>query len=185
MTRDGATLTIRQAASVPSGLPAFEAEARELGQHLAELHATLKQLAELATEKLAAMRRADTEALNGCAAREEELLRDVFRRQQARNALLARLAQSLHCPEARLPEIADRLPEPLASSLRARSLALQETVGDLQRRNTLAATVARNLQAHIRGIFAEVASANQETLVYGPRGQHEISRPRCWVDAVG
>ena len=159
--------------------------ARELGQHLAALHATLKQLTELANTKLAAMRQADTNALNACAAREEELLREVFRMEQARNAVLARLAQSLHCPNVRLTEIAARLPEPLASSLRARSLALKEIAGELQRRNKLAAIVAQNLQGHIRGVFADVASATQESLVYGPQGQHEMSSPRRWVDAVG
>jgi hypothetical protein len=159
--------------------------ARELSQHLADLHAALKQLAELATEKLAAMRRADTDALNGCAEREEGLLRTVLRDEQGRNAILARLAQSLHCPQVRLTEIVDRLPEPVASALRARSVALKEIAGELQRRNRLAASVAQNLQAHIRGIFADVASANRESLVYGPRGQHEMSSPRRWVDAVG
>lgn len=179
MSHESASLTtLHRAADVTT-------TARELGQHLADLHALLKQLAELAGAKLAAMRQADTNALNACAAHEEELLREVFRTEQARNAVLARLAQSLHCPEVRLTEIADRLPEPLASSLRARSLALKETASELQRRNKLAASVAQNLQAHIRGIFADVASATQESLVYGPQGQHEMSSPRRWVDAVG
>jgi len=165
--------------------PALTDTGRELGQHLANLHTSLKQLAELARTKLAAMRQADTTALTACAAREEELLRDVCRGEQARNAVLARLAQSLHCPRVRLTEITDRLPQPLASQIRARSVALKEIASESQQRNKLAAAVAQNLQAHIRGIFADVANANQESLVYGPHGQHEMSSPRRWVDAVG
>lgn len=179
MSPETASLTV---SSQASGL---NEQARALGQYLADLLATLKELTALATEKLAAMRQADTEALNRCAAREEELLRELFRRQQARNAELARLAQTLHCPQPCLSEIITRLPEPLASSLWARSVALKEIAVELQRRNRLAASVAQNLQAHIRGIFADVASATQESLVYGPRGQHELSSPRRWVDAVG
>lgn len=159
-----------------------------LVQHLTTLHAALRQLAELAGEKLAALRGADAEALQLCAARELVLLKEVLGAQQERNALLARLAQSLRCPQpqaTRLTEIADRLPEPLASSLRARSAALREVATELQRKNQLAATVARNLQAHIRGIFAEVAGAAQESLVYGCKGAHQTSSTRCWVDAVG
>jgi hypothetical protein len=85
----------------------------------------------------------------------------------------------------RLKDIAARLPEPLASSLRARSTVLQTSAAELQRKNRLAGRVAQNLQSHIRGIFADVAAAAQESLVYGPQGQHETGRPRCWVDAVG
>lgn len=162
--------------------------ARDLAQHLAELHVALKRLGALAADKLAAMRRADTAALQTCAVSEEETLKEVFRRQEGRNAALARVAQSLPLSGTsppRLKEIIDRLPEPLASSLRARSVALQEAATDLRRKNELAGAVARNLQAHLRGIFADVAAAAQESVVYGPQGQHETGRPRCWVDAVG
>jgi hypothetical protein len=170
-----------------------------LGQHLAELHAALKQLADLADRKLAAMRIADTEALQDCAVREGDLLREMFRGEQRRNAVLASLAQGLHLAEpqrARLMEIADRLPEPLASSIRARGVALRDLAARLQRKNRLAAGVARNLQSHIRGIFAAMAGAAQESQVYGPQGRQggtglwpASPRPDAcatlFVDAVG
>jgi hypothetical protein len=38
---------------------------RDLGQQLAELHGRLKQLAEIAGEKLAALRRADADRKSG------------------------------------------------------------------------------------------------------------------------
>jgi flagellar biosynthesis/type III secretory pathway chaperone len=161
---------------------------RDLTARLAELHAALTQLTELATDKLAALSRADAPGLQSCAAREEEILREVFRSEPRRKAALARVAHSLpgSAPAPlRLKDIAGRLPEPLASSLRARSTALQARAAELQRKNRLAGRVAQNLQAHIRGIFADVAAAAQESLVYGPQGQHETGRPRCWVDAVG
>ena len=161
---------------------------RELGAHLAGLHALMKKLAALADEKLAAMRRADTEALDGCTAREAELVQSAFADDAKRKAILARVAQSLHLPQperARLSEIVARVPEPLASALAARNRALREIAAELQRKNRLAAKVAQNLQLHLRGLFAELAGAAQETRVYGPRGQHEGSRPRCWVEAVG
>ena len=162
--------------------------ARELGQQLASLHAALKSLAELATTKLAAMRRADTAELERCAAREEALLREVVCSEQGRRALLARVAQELQYPEparASLTDLTERLPEPLASSFRARNAALRETALELQRKNRLAAGVAHNLQSHLRGVFAEVAGIAQQPVGYGPQGQQAVGRPRCWVDAVG
>ena len=160
----------------------------DLGQHLRGLHAALTDLSNLTDEKLAGMKSADTAALHRCAAREADLLRQVFNDEHNRNAVLARLAQALQCgarTPPRLSEIADRLPEPLASSLRARNAALKVVAGELKRKNGLAAKVARNLQNHIRGVFAEVASASQESLGYGPKGQHETSDSLSWVDAIG
>ena len=180
-----------RATGEPPGLAAPAALAQplaELERHLADLHAILKDLAALAGEKLAALRAADTAGLEECAAREGELLRRVHSGEPTRRALLARVAQHLRCrPPGRigLIEIADRLPEPRASSLRARSVALREIAAELQRKNQLVATVARNLQAHIRGVFAEVAKAAQESVVYGPAGRHEAGNTRSWVDAVG
>ena len=172
--------TVRAAApATPSG---------ELVQHLTELHGGLKQLAALASEKLAALRAADAPALELCAAREGELVREVLSKEQQRNALLARLAQSLRfslAEGAGLTEIAARLPEPLASSVRARGMALRETAAELQRKNRLVASVAHNLQAHIRGVLGDVAKAARESLVYGSAGRHEAGSPRYWVDAVG
>jgi hypothetical protein len=161
---------------------------REVVRHLSDLHAALTQLTDLAGEKLAAMRAADADALTRCAAREAELLQAVLKADEQRPALLARLAQSLRRPQlqaAKLTEIADHLPEPAASALRARGLALREIAGQLQRKNRLAAVVAHNLQGHLRGIFAEVAKAAQQSVVYGPAGRHYGTGPRCWVDAVG
>ncbi len=160
----------------------------ELGQHLSSLQATLTSLSDLTDEKLAGLKAADTAVLHRCAAREADLLRQVFKDEQNRNAVLARLAQALQCTAPsppRLAEIADRIPEPLASSLRARNAALKAVASELRRKNGLAAKVARNLQNHIRGIFADVASASQESLGYGPKGQHETSDSRSWVDAIG
>jgi chromosome segregation ATPase len=161
---------------------------QELMARLAELHAALQRLSQLATDKLAAMSRADAVALQDCAAREEEVLREVFRSEPRRKAALARVAQGLPDPapaQIRLKDIAAQLSEPLASSLRARSTALQASAKELQRKNRLAGRVAHNLQSHIRGVFADVATAAQESAVYGPHGQHATGRPRQWVDAVG
>jgi hypothetical protein len=161
---------------------------RDLVGHLLRLGTALSELTALAGEKLTAIRRADSAALEQCAAREGALLQRVFREEGQRKAVLARLAQGLQCPDAervRLTEIAARLPEPLASSLRARGAVLRDQAAELQQKNRLAAAVARNLQSHLRSLFAEVAGRSNEAPVYGPQGQQDSSVTRGWVDAVG
>jgi hypothetical protein len=62
---------------------------------------------------------------------------------------------------------------------------LRGVAEELQKKNRLAAEVARKLQSHIRDVFAAIAQATQETVVYGRNGQYEQATARQWVDAVG
>ncbi len=160
----------------------------ELLETVSLLHELLKRLLELARAKLAAMRAADAETLHQCAAEECDVLEALFKREKQRDAVLARLAQSLHWSgdeRARLSEIAERLPEPFSSRLRAKTAGLRKTADELQRKNRLAADVARHLHKHIRAVFEDVARVNQESVVYGPNGKHEQRTRKTWVDAVG
>ena len=153
-----------------------------------ELHAVLKQLLGVATDKLQAMRSADTSALYQCAAQEGRLLHAMFEREKQRNAVIARLAQELHWETEgppRMSEVAARLPAPYGPRLQATTEGLRETTTALREKNKLAARVARNLHKHIRAVLDEVASANQEALGYGPSGKHEQVNTKSWVDAVG
>ena len=179
-----------------AGLPTREGEApaelqlqvRELLELLSALHELLKRLLELARAKVDAMRGADAVGLQRCAAEECGLLERLFEHEDQRNAAFARLAQSLHWNDVarvRLSDIAERLPEPFSSRLRARTAGLRRTADELRQKNRLAAEVARHLHDHIRAVFEEVARVNQESVVYGPSGKHEQRTNETWVDAVG
>jgi len=178
------------AVAEPAGAqaPTLDEQVGDLLAVLSTLHQLLKRLLQLARAKLDAMRRADALALQRCAAEECGLLERVFAHEVRRNAALARLAQTLHwddAPRARLSEIAQRLPEPFSSRLRARTAGLRRTANDLRQKNRLAADVARHLHDHIRAVFDDVARVNQESVVYGPSGKHEHRTNETWVDAVG
>lgn len=152
------------------------------------LHDLMRQLLELAKEKLVALRTADAEDLHACATRECRVLERLFAREKERDAVLARLAQSLPASGAsapRLSVIAEQIPEPFSSRLRAKIAGLRQTAEELRQKNRLAAEVARSLHKHLRAIFSEIAGVNQETLVYGPGGREEPRATRTWVDAVG
>jgi hypothetical protein len=168
-----------------------QAQIDELLDALSALHELLKQLLELARAKLAAMRAADAPELQRCAARECGVLERLFERERRRDAVLARLAQSLHWDSTgppRLSEVAAKLPDPFSSRLRAKTAGLRQTANELRRENRLAAEVAQHLHKHVRAVFEDIediARVNQESVVYGPNGRHEHRTSKTWVDAVG
>ena len=167
---------------------AGQAQIDELLDALSALHELLNQLLELARAKLAAMRAADAPGLQRCAARECGVLERLFERERHRDAVLARLAQSLQWDATgppRLSEVATKLPEPFSSRLRAKTAGLRQTANELRRENRLAAEVAQHLHKHIRAVFEDIARVNQESVVYGPNGRHENRTSKTWVDAVG
>jgi hypothetical protein len=161
---------------------------RELSENLGALQQRLQQLLTIAENKLQAMRHADDAALHGCAAQEQQQLEAVLALERQRKAILARLAQQLQTGSllgVPLSEITEKIPEPAASALRARNAALQAVAAKLRHKNEVAARVAHQLQSHIRAVFAELAKANQESVVYGPQGQHSATNTRRCLDAVG
>ena len=193
--RDTTSPESRQAAGAPNttlrggnlGFPERSA-IESLLEIVGALHELMRQLSELASEKLAAMRAADAEALHACAARECAVLERLFAREKERDAVLARLAQSLPWQEPgvpRLSAIAEKIPEPESSRLQAKIAGLRQTAEELQRKNRLAADVAQRLHKHIRAIFEEIAGVNQDADVYGPGGRQEPRATKTWVDAVG
>lgn len=171
--------------------PAHSAQfvlARELQDHLTQFQSLLAQLLDLSRQKLAAIREADVDGLNQCTSDEAQALERVFRCEQDRHAIIARIAQNVRLKDpARnsLSEIVDQLPEPISSTIRARMRGLQEIAEQLQRENRLVALVARDLQGHIRGVFSDLANARRVAIGYGREGQVESVTTRTWVDAVG
>jgi hypothetical protein len=161
---------------------------RRLIDSLAALHERLVSLAQIASAKLVALRAADVATLESLSATEVAELESLRSCDADREAILAGLAQhlpGLPGPLPKLAALADRLPEPLASQLRAKNEGLRAAARKLEEKNRLVADVARGLHAHVRGVFADLAGANQETVVYGRTGRHDPRVTRSWVDAVG
>lgn len=148
----------------------------------------LRGLLGMSERKLESLRRADTIALHTISQEETEAVDAIASLDARRNAVLARLAQLVPdtVPQRpRLSEIAAVVPEPFSSQILAKTLGLRDLAEKLQRKNRLAAAVARGLQDHIRAVFAEAASANCEAVAYGRNGKADERVNRNWVDAVG
>lgn len=166
----------------------LEESGKQLAEQLATLGGLMRELLAIGREKLAFMRTADAEALNQCAAREARVLEEVLRCEQQRGAVLARLARNLRLSESRpasVSEIAEKTPEPISSSIRARMRPLAEISSELKRINRVASLVARDLQGHIRGVFAALAEVGRQPVGYGPQGRQAHLNKDAWLDAVG
>lgn len=155
---------------------------------LSGIRDALKRLRSIADEKLGAMRAADTQKLAELPAQEAAVLRELSEHEAARGAALARLAQSLPTEidsAVKLSDLATSMPEPFSSQILAKTAGLRAAARELEGSNRLVAAVAQALHRHLRGVLAEVASANQQTVVYGSTGRHEQRTTRSWVEAVG
>jgi hypothetical protein len=170
----------------PSGVAADLA--RELLENLSAHQSQLRGLLDTAGAKMQAIRSADATGLNTCTAREARLLEEILRTEQQRRVILARLAQSM--PEGgvknlTLGEIAGLFPEPMCSSIRARMRAMGQVATELRERNRVAEIVARDLQRHVREIFAAMCGAGRRAAGYGPSGNHGRPTTEALWDAVG
>jgi|YNPNPStandDraft_1061719.scaffolds.fasta_scaffold66479_2 flagellar biosynthesis/type III secretory pathway chaperone len=182
------TVTADEPMRLSAASVAVEAAFAEVCDSLGALSELLKGLVATAEQKLAAMRAADADGLQVCAAREGELLEQVGVVNRRRQAAIAQLAQALQVPadcEVNVWALARWLREPMGSILRARIRGLFELAERLRHLNAVAARVAQDLQSHIRAVFAEVAKANRESVLYGPEGQQEQGQVRSSVEAVG
>ncbi|MFO0839420.1 MAG: flagellar export chaperone FlgN [Phycisphaerae bacterium] len=148
----------------------------------------LTRLTELAGHKLDRLRSADADGLQRGAAAESALLDELLECGRTRHAVLTRLAQHLHWPQivtARLSQIADRVPQPFASRIHAKNAALRAIATQLEKKNRLAAAVARGLHKHVRAIFDELTKSARAPVGYGRTGREEQAQTQLWVDAVG
>lgn len=172
----------------PAAGVSLEAASRHLLDHLALTQAHLRDLVETAREKLAAMRRADASGLQQIASREAAQLEAFLLHERGRAIVVAQLAQTLRQPElmrGTLHTICELIPEPMRSGVVARKHALADLAEQLRRDNAFASRVARDLQGHIRAVYAAMTEACRQTFGYGPAGhERHVSREAC-VDAVG
>jgi hypothetical protein len=131
--------------SAHEGDTTLASEMRRLIDSLAALHERLVSLAQIASAKLVALRAADVATLESLSATEVAELESLRSCDADREAILAGLAQhlpGLPGPLPKLAALADRLPEPLASQLRAKNEGLRAAARKLEEKNRLVADVA-------------------------------------------
>lgn len=141
-------------------------------------------------QKLNAMRRADTDALNSCVARERFLAERVQKQEGLRRQLVQILWKELGLPSEQssglgLRDLAERLPEPRRGQLLVLGEELRELIGKIDNANKVVALVTGEMLKHFRHVHSAMARSGPSTGRYAANGQIAVERPTQVFDAVG
>ncbi len=168
----------------------LEARSGDLVNLMGDLKTLHSDMLSVLQQKLAGMRRADTEAINSCTARERFLAERVQEREGLRRQLVQILGKELGLsPEQSaglgVRDLAERLPEPRRGQLLVLGEALRELIGKIDNANKVVALVTGEMLKHFRHVYAAMARSGPSTGRYASNGQIAVERPTQVFDAVG
>ena len=165
-----------------------EAVAGQLAECLAEMRGLYAELLAVLQRKLEAMRRADTELLNSCAARERFLLQRIAEAESSRKTLTADLqlrAGAKSKGPVSITELAERIGEPGRSKLLVLADGLRRLVEQTNQLNQVAALAGKELLAHFRYVYDVMRAAERDTGTYDVQGVRAAGSAQRILDAVG
>ncbi|HNQ24459.1 MAG TPA: flagellar export chaperone FlgN [Phycisphaerae bacterium] len=144
------------------------ADLRQLLETLRGLH---QQLLETIERKLAAMRRADFEALRVATMQEQQLVHSIQEREGLRRQLADLLGQQLGLPARggrtlTVAQLAECLAGPARQGLLETADALRAVMNQVVQVNRSAEAVTRRMLEHFEAIFASLAG------LHGPAGAY-------------
>ncbi len=168
----------------------IQSRSKDLVVLLGDLKRLHEEMLGVIRQKLAAMRQADTDALNSCLARERFLADRISQQEGLRQQLVQIIGKALGLElEARrtltLSVLAEGLPEPERTQLLGLAAALRECLGQIESANKVAALVTGEMLKHFRQVYSAMARAGQTTGTYSSGGQLTTDRPTQVFDAVG
>ena len=165
-----------------------EALIGQLAECLGELRGLYEQLVGVLRRKLEAMRRADTEGLNSCGARERFLVQRMAESDATRRNLVGELQvrAGVRAGQAMtLSDLAERLGEPARSRVLVLAAGLRQVVEEANQLNQVAALSAKEMLVHFGRVYEVMQSGGMGGGVYGPQGGRAQTAERRSLDAVG
>lgn len=165
-----------------------EAVVRQLAECLAEMRGLYEELLAVLQRKLEAMRRADTELLNSCAARERFLLQRISEAESSRKVLVTDLQVRAGVAAKRpisITQLAERIGEPGRSKLLVLADGLRRLVEQTNQVNQVAALAGKELLAHFKHVYDVMRTAERDTGTYDVRGARAAGSAQRILDAVG
>ena len=165
-----------------------DAVAGQLAECLAEMRGLYEELLAILRRKLEAMRRAHTESLHSCAARERFLLQRIAEAESSRKTLAADLqlrAGSKSKGPVSITQFAERVGEPGRSKLLVLADGLRRLVEQTNQANQVAALAGKELLAHFRHVYDVMRAAERDTGTYDVRGARTAGSAQRILDAVG
>lgn len=166
------------------------ARIRDLITLLTRLSDLYDELFALVDEKIAAMRRADLDAMRACGDKEQLLARTLHERQGLRIQLMEALGKELGLPPAvaraiTVSQLATHIPAPQRKVLTDAADRLRATIAKVAQANRVAGVISRELVNHLRWVFAAVRPQDDRPVDYGDAGVL-VSRPATYLfEAVG
>jgi hypothetical protein len=162
--------------------------AGQLADSLSQLRQLYEELMLVLRRKLESMKRADSEGLNSCSARERFLAQRIAEAESHRKQVLSRLQNELGFQAGRgvtVAELAGRLQEPARSKLLIMAQGLHQLISEADRMNQVAALVAKELLTHFRRVYEAMRVTQGAGALYGPGGARELEGTERLIDAVG
>jgi len=168
----------------------IESRTGELLIVMGELKQLHEELLTVLQQKLAAMRRADTEGLNSCTARQRFLVDRIRQKEGLRRQVVQLIGKAMGMPAERaadwpLRELAERLPEPRRGQLLAQAAVVREILLAIDKTNTVAALVTGEMLKHFQQVCAAMARTGQSTGTYSSAGRLNSEPPVGVFEAVG
>lgn len=169
---------------------ALQSRCGELVVLLGDLKELHEQLLGVIQQKLAAMRRADTDGINSCVAREKFLSERIRQREGLRQQLVQLIARALDVPsesaqEMSVAQVAEHLPEPRRGQLLTLSTATREILETLNEANRVAALVTSEMLKHFREVYSAIARTGGSVGTYSAGGERMQGRSVQVFEAVG
>jgi len=170
--------------------PSADILARDLTRLLHDLAAMHGELAAMMSEKLDAIRVADTERISAITAQEITLAARVREREGLRRQMTRKIIEELGLvepPDAkiRLSELAERLAEPRRSQLLSAVEGLKVVLKNMEQLRIVTTLVSREMLKHLGEILVSMTSGGLGNDVYGRTGQKQRSNVAHVFEAVG
>lgn len=170
--------------------PSVDILARDLARLLHDLAAMYGELATMMSEKLEAIRAAETERISAITAQEATLASRVRERDGLRRQITQRMVEGLGLVEPpgariRLSELADRLSEPRRSQLLSAAEGLKVVLQDLEKLRVVTTLVSQEMLKHLGAVLVSMTSGGPGNDVYGRTGQKQRSNVAHVFEAVG
>ncbi len=170
-----------------------EKRADELIVVLGELKSLHEELLLVIRRKLEAMRRADGEQMQSCAARERFLAERIRQREGLRRQLAEAVTESLEMGASdrkaakmvKVGELAERMDEPRRSRMIVLASAIRQAIEQVDQANRVAALVGQEMAKHFQKVREAVISASGDGGVYCRTGRCVRMGGSHVLDAVG
>lgn len=164
-------------------------ELRELVRAFEALRGLHEQLIKVLEAKIAAMKSADSAALQTAGRGEQELTRNLSERDARRSALMQSLARQCGMTaraarNATVSQIAAHLPAAEGELLQNAASRLQPVMARAAQANRIAGTIAKQVTSHMKFVFSALRPAQSSPVGYTLRGESYVAGSAI-MDVVG